>query len=193
MGAIWKIWTARSKPFSRNCQTGDTPVRSAQGSGIHLIHLRDKRISGQEENDDVLTVSQVIFPYGENPSPDLIAARQGAARNLAQQVQSCDHLVELGKQVANVQSGRVADVKLSQLPPVLRNALAPVGAGQITIAEQNKAVVVLMVCERQKVAPVPEIAKKKSIKQRLRLEKIGRESRRLMQKLRRSAFVDIRL
>ncbi len=163
------------------------------GSGIYLIHLRDKRVSGQEEHDEILTVSQVIFPYGENPSPDQINARRGAARSLAQQARSCQHLDELGKQIGSAQSGQVSNVKLSSMPPSVRNALAPSPVGQVTIAEQNNAVLVLMVCERQQVAAVPEVTKRKNIRQRLRTEKIGRESRRLLSKLRRSAFVDIRL
>ncbi len=50
-----------------------------------------------------------------------------------------------------------------------------------------------MVCKREKIAPTPEIVKRKALKTKLVLEKVDREDRRLLQNLRRAAFVDIRL
>lgn len=168
-----------------------TPIRST--SGIHLLHLRDKRISGEEENDEILSVSQIIFPITAQSGPDEYAAKIGTARALLQQAKSCDQMDEMGKQLGNVQSGRAQSVKLSKMPPILRTSLTPVAKGQATIVEQPTSILALMVCERDKVAALPEVAKKKNIERQLRLEKVGREDRRLLQKLRRSAFVDIRL
>ena len=84
---------------------------------------------------------------------------------------------------------------MSTTLPALRETLANVQKGQITFFERPNAMMVIMVCDRRQAAATaePEIAKRREIENRLRLEKIGREERRLLQQERRSAFVDIRL
>lgn len=168
-----------------------SPVRTI--SGIYLLHLRDKRISGQDEQDEILSVSQAIIPLAKDIKPDEMAAKRGLANTLSYQAQTCDQFDEMAKKISTSKSGRVDNLKLSQMPPMLRPTVAPLGKGQIGVNEQKDALIVLMVCEREKTTPMPEVAKRKIIKKKLRMERLGREDRRLMQKLRRDAFVDIRL
>jgi peptidyl-prolyl cis-trans isomerase SurA len=167
------------------------PIRTI--SGYYLLHLRDKRISGQEEQDEVLSVSQAIFPLEQNASQDVLDARKGAARTLSYQAQTCDQFDELAKQLGSPNSGRINKLNLSKMPPELRIAISPLGKGQTTISQQSGALLVIMVCSREKEAPIPDVAKRKAIQENLRFERIGREDRRLLQKLRRAAFVDVRL
>ncbi|WP_135076845.1 peptidylprolyl isomerase [Terasakiella sp. SH-1] len=168
------------------------PLRTA--SGYYILHLRKKRIAGAEENDEILDVAQAVFPLKATMADDLLNDKRTAARNLAHETQSCNDLVTRGQKIEGVDARRFSNVKLSTMSADVRKTLTPLSANQITTLEQTgRAMLVLMVCKRQPVAKVPEIAKKNRIKQSLRMEKIGREGRRLLQKLRRNAFVDIRL
>nr|WP_240492919.1 peptidylprolyl isomerase [Candidatus Terasakiella magnetica] len=172
---------------------GYSPVLRTQ-SGYYILQLHKMRISGQEEDDEILDVAQAVLPFAPNMAEDLRNAKRAAARNLAYEAQSCDNLVELAKKIEGGLGSRFANVKLSSMPGDIRTVLKPLRANQITTHEQkNKAVLVLMVCERKPVPKTPDIAKKKRLKQHLRMEKIGRENRRILQRLRRNAFVDIRL
>ena len=167
------------------------PVRTA--SGYHILYLSDKRISGQEKVDEMLNISQVIFQPPQNAAADILAARQGMARSLSHQAQNCEQLIELGKNIEGTSTGLVNDLTFSQMPGEVRTALQNVGVGQTAIVQRGKATLVLMVCKREKMAPTPEIVKRKALKTKLVLEKVDREDRRLLQNLRRAAFVDIRL
>lgn len=167
------------------------PIRSV--SGFYLLHLRDKRISGQEDQDEILTISQAYFKISDGANRDEIDAKRGLARRLTFQAHSCDQFDQMAKELGAPRSGRVENINLSKMPPQLRALVTPLGRGLSAIQEDKEAFLALMVCERENVAPMPDIAKRKIIKNSLRTERIGRENRRLLQKLRRAAFVDIRL
>ena len=169
-----------------------TPIRTA--AGYHLLHLQDKRIAGAEERDEILNIAQVILPLQKTPQGDNKDIKLAQARSIAMQATNCESLVDVGKSAEGAKAGKLDNLKLSQTPPMIRQSLATVNKGQLVIQEDPKgAILVLMVCDRQKVAPTPEIAKRKEIRQRLRMEKIAREETRQLQQLRRAAFVDIRL
>lgn len=168
------------------------PIRTA--AGYHLLNLQDKRIAGQEEEDEILNIAQVILPIQKTPEGENRDIKRVQARSIATQANSCESLIETGQNAEGANAGKLDNLKFSQMPPMIRQSLATVTKGQIVIQEDPKgAILVLMVCDRQKVAPMPEVAKRKEIRQRLRMEKIAREEIRQLQQLRRSAFVDIRL
>ena len=161
-------------------------------AGYYLLKLNDKRISGQETADEILDLGQIVLPYN---SPETKAQAQQNAQYLAQQIQACETISQVAQQVPGAQGSTIENVKMSTTLPALRETLANVQKGQITFFERPNAMMVIMVCDRRQVAATaePEIAKRREIENRLRLEKIGREERRLLQQERRSAFVDIRL
>ncbi|WP_417795739.1 peptidylprolyl isomerase [Terasakiella pusilla] len=166
------------------------PVRTP--AGYYLLKLNDKRISGQETADEILDLGQIVLPYN---SPETKAQAQQNAQYLAQQIQACETISQVAQQVPGAQGSTIENVKMSTTLPALRETLANVQKGQITFFERPNALMVIMVCDRRQAAATaePEIAKRREIENRLRLEKIGREERRLLQQERRSAFVDIRL
>jgi len=168
------------------------PIRTP--SGYYLLHLLKKRIAGQEEQDELLDIGQIILPVKADAPADIWAARQQQANTIARQIQSCEHVPELAKQIDGANGGLLNNLKLSSMPADIRAAIKPLRKNQITtLVKKEGAVLVLMVCKRAPVPAKPEIAVRRELKKQLRLEKIARESRRLLQQLRRSAFVDIRL
>lgn len=164
------------------------PVRTP--AGFYLLKLNDKRISGQEKADEILDIAQIMLPY---TTPESKAQVQQTAQNLVPQFQSCELAPQVAQQVPGAQGTTIDNLQMSSTLPALRTALANVQKGQITFFERPNALVVIMVCERRQAPAQPEIAKRREIENRLRLEKIGREERRLLQQERRAAFVDIRL
>jgi peptidyl-prolyl cis-trans isomerase SurA len=167
------------------------PIRTI--SGFYILKLHEKRISGVEEQDELLDIAQAILPISPEAPAEAWAARNAQANTLAHQTQSCENLVELAKQIDGVNAGILKQLKLSSMPEDIRNTLAPMTANQITTLEQKKgAILVLMICNRAPVPTKPEITIRNELKRELRIEKINRESRRQLQQLRRSAFVDLR-
>ncbi len=163
-------------------------------SGYYILNLRQKRISGQQESEEQVNIAQILLPLGANPAPELIQTHQATLQNIAAQANSCEDMVNLGKQTEGANASKFDNIKLSQMPPLVRQAITPLGKGQKTIInQQNKALLALMICDRFKAEPVPEIAKRQALKRKLRMEKIVLEGRRRIQLLRRNAFVDIRL
>lgn len=163
-------------------------------SGFMIVSLRDKRIAGQEDQDEILSIAQAPFVMPENASEDQVTHLQGMARTLLMQANSCEQMVEMARAQGLTQAVKADNLKLSNLPAELRAKLGPLKTDQSTISVRpNVSVVALRICDR-KAAPVkPEIAKRKEIQNALKQEKYGREERRILQKLRRDAFVDIRL
>jgi len=172
--------------------TVSSPVKTP--SGYYLLNLMQKRIAGADEDDELLDIAQATLPFAPNASAEIMQTRRTQASNLAYQANSCENVVELGKKIEGANASLLKGINLSKLPADIRQTIAPLGKNQITTHEKKEgAILVLMVCERNPVPPVPEITKRKEMKSKLRADKIGRESRRQLQKLRRSAFVDIRL
>jgi len=168
------------------------PIRTP--SGYYLLHLLKKRITGQDKKDELLDIGQIILPVKADAPDDVWAAKQQQANTIARQIQSCEHIPELAKQIENANGGLLNDLKLSSMPADIRNTIKPLRKNQITtLVKKEGAVLILMMCERAPLPTKPEIAIRREVKQQLRIEKIGRESRRVLQQLRRSAFVDIRL
>jgi peptidyl-prolyl cis-trans isomerase SurA len=168
------------------------PVRTA--SGYYLLNLKDKRVSGAEEREEILSIAQAIFPIKPDAPQDMWNARLTQAKDLMHKTNSCEHLVELGQAENGVNANQVTNIKLSDLPADLKQTLSTMDKGEITTHMRKQgAVLVLMVCDRFTEEAMPEVAKRKAISQKLLSEKLAREDRRLLQKLRRDAIVDIRL
>lgn len=164
-------------------------------SGYYILHLRNKRISGIEEREDLYTIAQVILPYPQGAGEDQIRAKLSQAQQLSNQASSCDSLHELSQSVSDAKSGRVDNVPLSDFPGPLQSTLKNLSINQSTVQHNPalNAAIIIMPCLIQTPPETPEAIKRDAIKQKLFVEKIMREERRVMQTLRRKAIVDIRL
>ncbi|MDV7340162.1 peptidylprolyl isomerase [Terasakiella sp. A23] len=164
------------------------PIRTA--AGFYLLHLQDKRISGQQDRDELLDLGQIIL----QATPADQEGKRELARTLAFQVKACGEMEGIAKGLPGANHSMVKDLKLSTLSGELRQALTNVGQGQTTVHERKQgSIIVIMVCKREKLPAPPEVKVRKDLKEKIRQEKIAREDRRLLQQIRRAAFVDIRL
>lgn len=163
------------------------PIRAYDG--YYILLLQDQRnVLADDPLDAKLVLAQLILPgetKGSDAEADLLAA-------LRSDVDSCDAMLERGKNVASPLSGNLGTMRLGDLPADLRQSLASLNVGQASQPlpfEQGSRV--LMVCEREEAeAQLPD---REDIRRNLgnsRLELLGR---RYLRDLRRSAFVDFRI
>ena len=156
--------------------------------GFYILSLRSRRLSeGLPPPDLTLTLQQVFIPSNAGD----IAQRTAIAQNIGAQAKSCEDLEAAGKKFASPQSGRLSAVKLSSLPPTVRDEVAQLPDRQASKPIQlGDGVMVLMICERTGDKNNEEVRNR--IRAMLAAERAELLSRRQMRDLYRSAFVDIR-
>lgn len=156
--------------------------------GFYILSLRGRRLSeGLPPPDLTLTLQQVFIP----PQAGDIAQRMAIAQNISSQAKSCEDMDAAGKKLAAPQSGRLSDIKLSSLPPAVRDEVAQLGDRQASKPIQlGDGVMILMICERAGDKNNEEVRNR--IRAMLSAERAELLSRRQMRDLYRSAFVDIR-
>lgn len=156
--------------------------------GFYILNLRSKRLSqGLPQPDMTLTLQQVFIP----PEAGDVTKRTALAENVAATAKSCEDMEAAGKKLASPQSGRLSAIKLSSLPPAIRDEVAKLPDRQASKPIQiGDGVMVLMVCERTGEKNNEDV--RNQIRNMLGAERAELLSRRQMRDLYRSAFVDIR-
>lgn len=196
-------------------------------NGFTILALRDRRIAGEIRRNaapqqpqaptqaaaPVITydLAQILVPVSENaPAAEKAAAAQ-KAESFGRRLKTCDDTEKLGKQLSPL-SGRLGELKSTDLPPQLRAVVLPVKVNQVSKpAEIPDGMVVLMVCKRSEskapaltAAPPPApvasgpatmapLPKREDIQRKLEDQRMDMVSRRLLRDVRRAAFVDVRI
>lgn len=166
--------------------------------GIYIVLLRDERTAkGLDASTDDVTLSiqqlHLAIPSGADPrSVNDIMAR---AQSIASGAQDCKSLDGLSKSEGSSQSGFLGNFKLDQLNPQFKNLVGTLSVNQISQPfRTNDGVIVLMVCSRETKQGVdPTLAARNAIRGQLINERLGRLAQQHEEKLRRQAFIDIRL
>jgi peptidyl-prolyl cis-trans isomerase SurA len=97
----------------------------------------------------------------------------------------------LGKELGSKNSGKLDNIKLSNLPANIRNAVESLEAGQASQPiKAGGGIVVLMMCARR--GDLVDEQVRKQVERMLLQERAGLVARRLLRDLRRAAFIDIR-
>ena len=110
--------------------------------------LRDIRQPvGSNASSAVVDLHQIVLP--ETGSNDT-GLQKALAEDIRAAVNSCDDLPSLIKQIGTPQSGSLGKLKLSDLSPVFRNAVAMLKPGQSSapIASPTGRIMILVVCDR---------------------------------------------
>ncbi len=156
--------------------------------GFYILSQRGRRLSeGLPPPDLTLTLQQVFVP----PQAGDIAQRTAIAESIAAQAKTCEDMDAAGKKFASPQSGRLSDIKLSSLPPAVRDEVANLGDRQASKPIRlGDGVMILMICERTGDKNNEEVRNR--MRAMLAAEKAELVSRRQMRDLYRAAFVDIR-
>ena len=121
-----------------------------------------------------------------------VESQLNLARSVSNAAQDCQDMENLEKEIGTVRSGKLQNIKLSNLAPSIRKAAQDLDVGKASAPIRTSGgVIILMVCHRT--------FDKDETKFRLRVAKnLSRQraeliSRQELMELRRSAFIEIRL
>lgn len=166
------------------------PVRTLDA--IHILYLRDKRrVLEQDQREVEVYLSQILLPAEAGEAEDAAAARLAQAAEIAVGISGCD---ALRKRAAGIEAGLSGDlgwVRLGDLPPVLRDAVAELPVGEPSQPQTTESGVhVLMACERND--PDAETDHRDAIYEQIALRRLSTMERRMIRNLRQVAFVELR-
>ena len=167
------------------------PVRSL--SGYHLFHLRDRRVPGEAEEDEIfVSLTQLFVELSVNPSPPEIETRMAFAKTLGETARNCQDMDGIAADLKSPISGRLGRVKLASLPPDLRETLRVLPVNEASAPRRtDEGIVILMVCEREESAAGNlDRARVEQMLIQRRMEVVAEQ---YLRDLRRAAFVDVRI
>ena len=164
------------------------PIRTL--SGYYLLLLRDIRQPENARADDaVVDLHQIILPETSSTDP---TTQNALAKDIRAAITSCEDLPSLIKQIGNPKSGPLGKLKLSDLSPTFRNAVAmlQIGEASAPVISPTGGTLILVVCDR--VKPKKKTIRRSYVRKKLQQNRAELIARRYLRDLRRSAFVDLR-
>lgn len=166
--------------------------------GIYIVLIRDERIAkGLEISTDEITIGiqQLHLEIAAGADPRTVTDTTARAQSIASAAKDCTALDGLAKTEGSGQSGFLGKFKFDQLNPQFKNLVGNLGVNQISQPfRTNDGVIVLMVCSRETKQGVdPALEARNRIRSQLTNERLGRLAQQHEDKLRRQAFIDIRL
>jgi len=166
--------------------------------GVYLLLVRDKRVAkGIEAKEDDLTlgIHQLHLAIPPNAEPQMIAEATAKARELASSADTCEAFASIAKSAGSDRSGFLGKFKLDQLNPQFRSMVETLNVNEISQPLRTAdGVIVLMVCSREsKGTEDPIAAARQDIERRILNRRLARMAAQHEEKLRRQAFIDIRL
>jgi peptidyl-prolyl cis-trans isomerase SurA len=165
------------------------PVRTV--SGYYIVRLNDqRRIALADPADASVTLKQIMLPLPAGDGPE-----RRNQLELAQQVSAtlggCNDVEAMAKELQSSDSGSLGTLRVGDLPPAFRNAVATLAAGKVSApVATDTAVHVFVVCDRNdpKEAGIDPEQIRAGMMQR-RAEMLAR---RYLRDLRRDAVVELR-
>jgi peptidyl-prolyl cis-trans isomerase SurA len=161
--------------------------------GYYIFLLRDRRLSqaaaDASTGDVEVDLAQILLPV--DGATNLDAAR-GRAAQLRDRLGDCAAMTDTAAELNAPASGRLGWLRLSDLPPGLRQAASSLPVGQVSAPlEGPGGIHLLMVCDRHD--PSAGSPQRDQIAQQLQRERVDRLARRYLRDLRKDAFVEVRL
>ena len=161
--------------------------------GYYILLMKNKRISrGIVFGEGSVSMQQIFLPLKKNALKSEVESQLNLARSVSNAAQNCQDMENLEKEIGTVRSGKLQNIKLSNLAPSIRKAAQDLDVGKASAPIRTSGgIIILMVCHRT--------FDKDETKFRLRVATdLSRQraeliSRRELMELRRSAFIEIRL
>lgn len=172
-------------------QPGDisNPVRSF--GGVHILALRERQIAGQADPSSItLKLRQLVFDLPPNAPPQAVAAAMQKLKEIRSHIKSCEDLMTYEKS-GSTGTGDLGEMRMSDLPGTIRQALSNVKAGESSEPIRAPATAqIITVCDRKEATVKPPTAE--DARQRLEGQKADLMQRRYLRDLRRDAYLDVR-
>ena len=185
-------------PVVTQLQPGQITPPLTTNDGVHIVLLRDQRTArGFEKGAADVTVGLHQLHVSIPPDADPLTVSNITARtkSLAESAANCESFAGLGESQGSELSGYLGEFSLDKLNPQFRNMVASLQPNQVSQPlRTNNGVIVLMVCSRNTAEGGDPIAEaREMIRLQLLNERLSRMARQHEDKLRREAFIDIRL
>lgn len=161
-------------------------------TGYHIFMLRNRRSGGlADPSNSTLDLAQIFLPLPANAKYDEISNVTNLVQMTASLAENCDDMAKLAKELNSPQTSRLGNVTLGALPDHLQGPLSNLGQGKITPPIKNAGgVAVFMVCSRKDDSGLPS---RDDIANRIDMDRVDIQARRLMRDLRRTAIIDVRI
>ncbi|MBO6786251.1 MAG: peptidylprolyl isomerase [Rhodospirillales bacterium] len=182
----------------RNLKVGQVSQPITTDEGVYLLLVRDTRIAegiGTAKEEVTLGLHQLHLAVPQNASPQAVAQATQNARQLAAGASSCESFAGMAETQGSPSSGYLGEFKLDQLSQQFRNMVAPLNVNEVSQPLRTAdGVIVLMVCSRQSESGQDPVAEARAeIERQILNRRLGRMADQHEEKLRRQAFIDIRL
>lgn len=166
--------------------------------GVYILMLRDKRVAkGLDSTAENITlgIHQLHLSIPPNADANLVAQTTNNASTLAASASDCEAFGRISESEGSPSSGFLGQFKLEQLNPQLRSMVQTLNVNQSSQPLRTAdGVIVLMVCSRESEGQSdPVAAAREEIERRLLNRRMERLAGQHEDKLRRQAFIEIRL
>lgn len=160
------------------------PVKVPGGYSIMRLHDRRLGLAGAGGSPSI-DLKQIVLPISD---PRDRQSQTDLANQVAPGIGSCDDVEAIARNLKSTESGSLGKLKLSDLPPNFRSAVAdlPVGKASAPVVT-DRAIHVFVVCAREEPA-----IDRDQIRQGMVSRRVELMARRYMRDLRRDALVEIR-
>lgn len=186
------------RPVVAKMETGAPSQPIAAEDGVYLLLLRDTRTAkGIDADDSAVTVGiqQLHLGIPQNASPQTVAETTQKAAELAAGAGSCKALASIAEAEGSPASGYLGKFKLSEINQQMRTMVENLQVNEISQPLRTAdGVIVLMVCTREVEGGTdPVAAAREKIEREILNRRLSRMADQHEEKLRRQAFIDIRL
>ncbi len=166
------------------------PIRTA--AGYYIFYLLQRQPHGQTTVDDTqLSLVEVVFPLAPTASPQEQAHVLAQAQHVTDTAKSCADMGKIAQSEAPQLSTQTPKVRAGDLAPEVKSLVLG-----LKVSEPSKPVPtrggigVIMVCQRSD--PTPALPSTDQVYEQIMHARMDQMSRRYLEDLRRSAYVNIR-
>lgn len=185
-------------PVVKQLSPGQISSPISTNDGVYIVLLQDQRTAkGLSAAPPKVQVALQQLHLAIPPGSGAAAVTEitNRAITLTQGISECPAFESISKTSGSPISGFLGSFEISQLSPQFQEMVAPLKENEISQPMRTAdGVVVLMVCSRDTANGDDPIEKAKNeIRSRLLNERLGRLAKQHEDKLRREAFIEIRL
>ena len=166
------------------------PIQTIRG--YYIIKLLDRRRGDAAAITDTrLDLYQLFVPVSESESEEQIKAKLDVLNNTKQTADSCQALANVAVDLGSELSGEMKGISPNDLSGPVSRAVSGLEKGQVSdIIRVDGGALLVMVCDKTEKSNLPD---RKSVENRLLMERLDILARRKLRELRREAFIDIRI
>jgi len=166
--------------------------------GVYILLIRNKRIASDNAASDAevkIGIHQLHLALSDNANAQEVTETINKARTLAASTTTCPAFASIAKFEGSEISGFLGEFDLDKLNPQFKNMVQSLEVGGVSQPFRTAdGVIVLMVCSRQSEGGVdPIAAARERIEREILNERLSRMASQHEDKLRRQAFIEIRL